>query len=118
MSEKSRIFGNNLAVFLKQNNVSVEEFAKQTGYSEQEIQRIMGGRIFLFQKERREIADFLGVSIEEMFKDKGQKFYESAGCFGCIGEFSSNESKKKIFDIFDTYCDIQEILQQEGLKSL
>lgn len=118
MSEKSRTFGNNLAVLLKQNNISVKELSEKTGYSEQEIQRIMDGRIFLFQKERKEIADFLGVSIEEMFKDKGKNFYESAGCFECVGEFSSKESKKKIFDILDTYCDVQEVLRQEGLKSL
>ena len=44
------------------------------------------------------------------------KYYENAGCFECRGEFSSPENKKIILDLFDTYCDVQEVLAEEGLK--
>ncbi len=42
---------------------------------------------------------------------------EDVACLECRGEFSSEENKKKILDLFDTYCDVQEVLAEEGLKS-
>lgn len=118
MSEKNRIFGNNIQVFLKDKGIQPECLAAQLGYSVQEIRRIMDARLFLTMKERQDIADALDVTIEELYQVQDDKTYEMAGCLECRGEFSQPEHKKRILDLFDIYCDIQELLVEEGLKEL
>lgn len=46
MSEKSRIFGNNLQVFLKEKGMQPEHLAERLGYSVQEVRRMMDARLF------------------------------------------------------------------------
>lgn len=118
MSEKSRIFGNNLQVFLRKKDIQLEHFAERLGYSVQEVRRIMDARLFLTMEEKEDIADVLGVTIDDLYQVQDDKTYEMAGCLECRGEFSQPEHKKKILDLFDIYCDVQEILAEEGLKEL
>lgn len=118
MSEKSRIFGNNLQVILHNRNIQPERFAEQTGYSTQEVRRIIDARLFLTRQEREKIANALNVTIDTLYQVQDDKIYERAGCLECRGEFSDPEYKKKILDLFDTYCDIQELLEEEGLKNI
>lgn len=46
--------------------------------------------------------------------------YNGSICYGgviyCIQDDISIESMDKILDLMDTYCDIQEILIEEGVK--
>lgn len=118
MSEKSRIFGNNLQVFLKNKDLQPELLAERLGYSVQEVRRIMDARLFLTMEEKQDIADVLGVTIDDLYQIQDDKTYEMAGCLECRGEFSHPEHKKKILDLFDIYCDVQELLNEEGLKKL
>ncbi|MCM1056033.1 MAG: helix-turn-helix transcriptional regulator [Firmicutes bacterium] len=118
MSEEGRIFGNNIQVFLKEKNIQPECFAEQLGYSVQEIRRILDARLFLTMEERKAIADFLDVSIDDLYQVRDDKTYEAAGCLECRGEFSRPEHKKLILDLFDIYCDVQELLDEEGLKEI
>lgn len=118
MSEKSRIFGNNLRVFLKSKNMQPEHLAEQLGYSAQEVRRMMDARLFLTMEEREEIANALDVTVDDLYQVQDDKTYERAGCLECRGEFSQPEHKKEILDLFDIYCDIQELLAEEGLKEL
>ncbi|MCM1430719.1 MAG: helix-turn-helix transcriptional regulator [Muribaculaceae bacterium] len=118
MGEKNRIFGNNIQVFLKDKGIQPEYLAEQLGYSVQEVRRIMDARLFLTMKERQDIADALGVTIEELYQVRDDKTYEMVGCLECRGEFSRPEHKKEILDLFDIYCDIQELLVEEDLKEL
>lgn len=118
MSERSRIFGNNLQVFLKEKGIQPESLAEKLGYSQQEIRRIMDARLFLTTEERQEIADAINVTLDDFYQIQDDKTYERAGCLECRGEFSKPEHKKEILDLFDTYCDIQELLAEEGLKVL
>lgn len=118
MSEKSRIFGNNLQVFLKEKDIQPEHLAERLGYSVQEVRRMMDARLFLTMEEREDIADALGVTIDDLYQVHDDKTYEMAGCLECRGEFSQPENKKKILDLFDIYCDVQELLAEEGLKEL
>lgn len=118
MSEKSRIFGNNLQVILNKKNIQPETFAEQLGYSVQEIHRIMDARLFLTMQEREEIAKALDVDVDVLYQAQDDKVYEEAGCLECRGEFSKLEYKKQILDLFDVYCDIQELLDEEGIKEL
>lgn len=118
MREKSRIFGNNLQVFLKRKNIQPERFAEQLGYSVQEVRRMMDARLFLTMEEKENIAHALDVTVDSFYQVLDDKTYEKAGCLECRGEFSQPENKKEILDLFDIYCDIQELLAEEGLKKL
>ena len=82
MSERSRVFGNNVRVYLNKGEMEPE----------------------------------LGVTVEALYEVQEDLIYENAGCYECRGEFSEPSNKKIIFDLFDTYCDIQEVLIEEGLK--
>lgn len=116
MREKSRVFGNNLRFYLKQRGLQISQLADRLGYSEYEIQKMMDARLFLDRQEQEEIAEAVGVSVDELYEVLDDKCYEEAGCLECRGEFSSAGNKKEILDLFDIYCDVQEILAEEGLK--
>lgn len=116
MREKSRVFGNNLRFYLEQKGMQPEQLAKKLGYSEHEIQKMMDARLFLDRQEQQQIADTLNVPLDVMYEPQKDHIYESVGCFECRGEFSTADNKKVILDLFDVYCDIQEVLVEEGLK--
>lgn len=116
MREKSRVFGYNLRFYLKQRKMQPSQLADYLGYSEYEIQKMMDARLFLDRQEQEEIADAIGVSVDELYEVLDDKCYEDAGCLECRGEFSTAENKKKILDLFDFYCDVQEVLAEENLK--
>lgn len=116
MSERSRVFGNNLRVYLKKKKMEPEQLAKRLGYSAQEVHRMMDARLFLTAEEKEQIAAELGVTVEALYEMQADRIYENAGCYECRGEFSEASNKKIIFDLFDTYCDIQEVLIEEGIK--
>lgn len=116
MREKSRVFGNNLRFYLKKKGLQTSQFADRLGYSEYEIQKIMDARLFLDRQEQEEIAKAVGVSVDTLYEVLESKCYEDAGCLECRGEFSSAENKREILDLFDIYCDVQEVLAEEGLK--
>lgn len=116
MSEKSRVFGSDLRVYLKERNLIPEQFAQKLGYSAREIDRIMDARMFLTVDEKRQIAAELKIPVEKLYEMQVDRVYENAGCFECRGEFTNPSNKKIIFDLFDTYCDMQEVLIEEGLK--
>ncbi len=117
MREQSRVFGNNLQLYMKEAGIGVKEFAKKLNYSEYEVQRMMDARLIPDNGERKEIAEMLGVSVETLYKKLDDKAYEQAGCLECRGRFSTAANKREILDLFDAYCDVQETLREEGLKS-
>ncbi|MCM1048319.1 MAG: helix-turn-helix domain-containing protein [Clostridiales bacterium] len=116
MKKKSRVFGSNMRFYLKQKGMQPGQLADRLGYSEYEIQKIMDSRLFLDKKEQEQVSEALGVSVETLYEQLEDECYESAGCLECRGEFSTAENKKEILDLFDIYCDIQEVLVEEGLK--
>ncbi len=116
MKEKSRVFGNNLRFYLEQRQMQPKQLALRLGYSEQEIWKIMDARLFPDNEERKQIAEALNLPLDVLYQAQEDKCYEKAGCFECRGEFSDADQKKQIFDLFDIYCDIQEVLVEEGLK--
>lgn len=116
MKEKSRVFGNNLRFYLKQKGLRINQFANKLGYSEYEVQKMMDARLFLDRQEQEEIARAVGVTVDALYETLEDKCYEDAGGLECRGEFSTAENKRKILDLFDIYCDVQETLAEEGLK--
>lgn len=116
MEKSSRVFGSNLRFYLKQKEMQPKQLADRLGYSEHEIQKVMDARLFLDKEEQGEVADVLEIPLETLYEPLEDKCYESAGCLECRGEFSTAGNKKEILDLFDVYCDIQEVLVEEGLK--
>lgn len=116
MREKSRVFGNNLRFYLNRKGMQLEQLAEKLGYSKLEIQKIMDARLFLDRQEQEQVAEALDVLLDILYEPQEDQLYESIGCFECIGEFSTADNKKTILDLFDAYCDVQEVLAEEGLK--
>lgn len=117
MREQSRVFGNNLRFYMNRAGMNVEELAEKLGYSEYEIQKVMDARLFLDSEEKEQVAELLGVTVAALYDVLDDRSYELAGCMECRGKFSTAEYKKEILDLFDAYCDVQETLLEEGLKS-
>ena len=113
MSERGRLFGNNLKLILSERGISEEYFAEQTGYTTYELQEIMDARVILDQQARGKIASQLGVDEEAMYEQRSEDSYMAAGYMECRGRFEDTENKKLILDLFDIYCDMQEVLAME-----
>lgn len=116
MDRKDRVFGNNLRFYSQQKGMQVGWIANKLGYSEYEVQKMMDARLFLDREEQEQVAKLLGVTVDMLYQPLEDKCYESAGCIECKGEFSTPAHKKEILDLFDIYCDVQEVLEEEGLK--
>lgn len=116
MDRENRVFGNNMRFYSHQNGRQLTWLAEELNCSEYEVQKMMDARIFLDREEQERVAEILGVTLEVLHQPLDDTSYEDVGCFECRGEFSTPENKKIILDLFDTYCDVQEVLAEEGLK--
>ena len=108
MNTQGRTFGRNMYYYMTKKGMNEQQLADMTGYSYLDIIRIKDARLFVPKDEKRLIADVLEVPLD--------KLLDVQICDGvndpvieCRGEFSSPERKNTILDLFDTYCDIQEI---------
>ena len=111
MTNQGRVFGRNMYYFMKKNSIKNEDLAEKTGYSVIDIAKIKDARLFLPREDMESIANVLRVSVDDLLDEelcKGEK----DPLIECRGEFSSEENKDKILDLFDAYCDIQEMLSQ------
>lgn len=116
MERENRVFGNNLRFYAQKKGIKLKWLADQLECSEYEVQKMMDARLFLDRCEQEHVAEILGVTVDMLYQPLEDKDYESAGCIEYRGEFSAPEHKKQILDLFDVYCDVQEILAEEGLK--
>lgn len=113
MRKQNRVFGNNLKYWLHQEGIDESDFANELGYSDYELQKIIGARLIIDQTEKQEIAAKLGKKLEEMYLVREPSEYEAVGCMECRGDFSDEENRTKVLDLFDVYCDVQETLALE-----
>lgn len=116
MINKNRVFGQNVYYNMMNKNSNVLYWAERLGFSEQDLRRIFDARLFLDTKEKEEIARALGVSMENLFDDNMEIPHDERSLIEYRGAFSKKENKEKILDLFDMYCDIQELLIRERLK--
>lgn len=58
MSEKSRVFGNNVKYFLFQKGISTEEMGAALGYTDYEVQKIMDARVCVDRHEKKRLVIF------------------------------------------------------------
>lgn len=112
MSKVSRVFGQNLGCLIKEKKINESELAERLGYSIQDIKNIMDSRLFIPKVEKEQIAETIGVSLVDLLHEK-EWGTTSNPLIECRGYFSSESSQNEILDLFDAYCDIQEMLERE-----
>ena len=108
-----RVFGQNMGYYMLQNGISAEAMGRDLGYSVNEIIRAKDSRLFLDADEKRAIADYLGIAFEDMTADTHLIENEENGSIEYRGKFSSPSNRDVILNLFDAYCDIQELLTVE-----
>lgn len=106
----TRVLGNNINLLLNQKGITKEDFASALGYSVFDVQKLCDARLSTSKADLQDIARFLQVDESSLFTDLGEKAYVGDGFMHCMGEFKSKANKNKILDIFDMYCDMQELL--------
>lgn len=116
MANKGRVFGRNMYYYMIEKKISPEELAGRLGYLVEEIRKIFDARLFVDRLEKKDIAEALGVSLEDLLDEKKIIPQDSRSLIEYRGEFSKEENKEHILDLFDMYCDIQELLIREGIK--
>lgn len=114
MVATDRTFGENVYQLMYRKGYDPESFASKLGYKADEVRRFFDARIFLDDEERENIAKVLGTTLENLYKDIENM--SEGNYIEYRGSFSSENNKKTILDLFDAYCDIQEILIEEGIK--
>ena len=87
MNEKNRVFGNNVKLFISDKNLSEQTVAEHLGYSKYDLWKIMDGRLFLDEDEKRDIAEELQTTVEDLYMPRSEEKYHAAGCIECRGEF-------------------------------
>ena len=112
MNEMNRVFGNNVKLFIHNKKLDEQVIAKNLSYSKYDLWKIMDGRLFLDDDEKRDIAKELQTTVEDLYIPRSEMEYHAAGCMECRGEFSSADNKKRILDLLDVYCDIQELIAE------
>ncbi len=107
---QERTIGNNCRLLLQKSGVSEEVFARELGYSNLDVKKLLDGRIFTTDRDIQDIANYFHVSANDILIDQGNEKYEGSGFMHCMGNFTDDANKDKILDIFDMYCDLKEML--------
>lgn len=85
------ILGNNINKLLNHNRITKEQFASCLGYSAEDVDRLIEGRLYVDNEEIKDISNFLQVQVEQLF----------------IDNCHYNDT---VIDLFDIACDIEEAL--------
>ena len=110
MNSQGRVFGRNLSYYMNKKGINRAALAKKMGYTEEDIQRIIDGRLFIRLSEKQAFSDELDVPLSDLTDEQKDIPLDQYGCIECRGMFSSDASRNKILDLFDAYCDIQEMI--------
>lgn len=108
--KKRKIFGYNLRKIIEEKKLDYKEVAESLEYEIIDFCRVLDGRCVLSYDEQQDIADYLHVSVEELLEQQSIENYAAAGCFEFRGQFEYPENFDKIMELFDDYCDVQELL--------
>ena len=94
--------GSFIKLKMMEQNKSIQSLAEESGYSTQDIGKILDGRLFLSPKQIEEIAGILDLDINEMINCIDVDSIEY------VGEFIKEENKDKLLDYIDRYVDLKE----------
>ena len=114
MVNAERTFGENVYRLMIKNGFDSNSLATTLGYKADEVRKFFDARLFLDDEERKNIAKVLNTTVEDLYKEAEPE--PEGNYIEYRGSFTSQDNKNLILDMFDTYCDIQEILIEEGIK--
>ena len=114
MVNADRVFGENVYRLMVKKGINSSMLATTLGYKEDEVRKIFDARLFLDDDERENIAKALDTTIDKLYNDA--ELETEGNYIEYRGSFTSEDNKNLILDMFDAYCDIQEILIEEGIK--
>lgn len=114
MNYKGRVFGQNLSFYMDKQGISPEEMAEELGYTVNEIYNIIDARQYVSMAEKKNIANILKISVDDLITENNT--FDNP-CLECRGNFTTLENKNLILDLFDSYCDIQQLLEHYRKES-
>ena len=103
---ESRIIGNNINLIMKRKGFTRNQLAEKLGILEEDILRIMSGRLLLTGNEIKKVADILEVKPQELVEEKNNEEYKEL--IHCMGRFDRIENVDVILDYIDTYITLAE----------
>lgn len=114
MVNAERTFGENIYRLMVQNGFNPDTLAATLGYKTEEVRKFFDARLFLDDDERKNIANALHTTVEKLYEEVDP--HAEGNYIEYRGDFTDKNNKNMILDLFDAYCDIQEILIEEGIK--
>ena len=102
----TRVVGNNINLVMKQNKINADQVADTLGMSENDVLRILSGRLLLSGNELNDIANGLDVGIEELLQEKESNEYKKL--IHCMGNINKQENVDRILDYIDSYIILRE----------
>ena len=104
MSKQLRILGKNIEIAVKNHYDNIEDFRKDIGFSERDLDRLFTGRLLVNKDKLKQISILVKTPIQDLLNTK--KDYTFVHSYG---EFKNRENEHKILDLIDDYIDLIEL---------
>ena len=102
----SRTIGRNIHLVMKDKGMDFCELAHRTGFSKEDIIRILSGALVLSNKDLSLVANALGTSRSELLNEYDNNMYK--GLIHCMGTINNQDNVDQIIDYIDTYVMLEE----------
>lgn len=103
---RARQIGNNIGLVIKHNDLSNSEVAIKVNMSENDVLRVLSGRLLLSSSELQSFADALSVDASELLADSDSNCYNEL--IHCMGRITDYENVDKILGFIDSYITLEE----------
>ena len=107
MANTGRKIGVNIFTLMRNAGISREELAEKLNYSYRDMCRILEGKLMLAPAEIRKIAEFFGITKQELLHYKADKFVPE---LQYMKEFSDTNNLDMVLDLLDEYVDLKEAM--------
>lgn len=107
MANIGRKIGVNIFTLMRNAGISREELAEKLNYSYRDMCRILEGKLMLPPAEIRKIAEFFGITKQELLHYKADKFVPE---LQYMKEFSDTNNLDMVLDLLDEYVDLKEAM--------
>ena len=105
MDNVGRKIGVNIFTLMQNAGMSRENLAEKLNYSYRDICRILEGKLMLPPVEVRKIAEFFGITKQELLHYEADRFVPE---LQYVREFSDINNLYKILDLLDEYVNLKE----------
>lgn len=102
----TRVIGNNVQLELMNQNLNPADVRSCLGYSEEEFNRLMEGRLFVSPKEIAAIAGQLEMTSEELMRERACVQYREL--IHNMGQSNDAAVIEQVLDFFDMYADLKD----------